>query len=101
MVIALAIPGTTLPKSGPWYDKIVHLVLFAVFIGVWAACRQRMWLGVIIAVLLAPLSELTQHHWIPNRDGSWDDTIADWLGIILALGIRSFIQRRQSRIATD
>jgi hypothetical protein len=88
--LAVAVQLATLyvpraPSEGGGYglDKVVHAVIFAAV--VWTGRRAGFslpWLVVIFG-LHGPVSEWVQSHFLPHRDGSVDDALADLVGVAI------------------
>jgi hypothetical protein len=79
-LIALYAPRTPSEGSGWGLDKIVHAGLFAVV--VWTGRRAGLppvWL-VLLCAVHGPVSELIQAHFLPRRDGTVGDAVADLTG---------------------
>ncbi len=73
----------TAPSEGgiDQLDKVVHATVFAAV--VWTGRRAGLppvWL-VLVCALHAPVSELAQAHFLPHRDGSVPDALADLVGV--------------------
>lgn len=82
---ALYAPSAGGPPLFSGFDKVVHVGLFAVpilIVGLRAGPYR--WAAAAMAVH-APLSELIQWRFIPNRSGDLADLLADWGGVLLAL----------------
>lgn len=111
----------SIAKSGGWFlaefsqleqwlggDKVLHILVsmlcsFSVLLLVWeelAASRYRFWLTVVYIALFLSLDEGLQL-LIPHRQFSWGDLSANWLGLLLAIGLwwlySTFLQRRLAR----
>ncbi len=70
------------PSNGSSWglDKIVHASLFAGV--VWTGRRAGLpafWL-VLVCAVHGPVSELVQSHFLPHRDGTIGDALADLTG---------------------
>jgi VanZ family protein len=81
----VALYAPTAPSEGGSHglDKVVHAGIFAAV--VWTARRAGLpaaWVVAICAVH-APLSEWVQGQFLPHRDGSVDDAIADLAGVVI------------------
>ena len=99
----LLTPGDTMPSDDglPWFlalpwiqawgDKLVHGFLFFVHTALLARSVRHGGLSsprgvtLVLAMLLAAGTELLQH-FVPGRQGTWGDLLADTLGIVAALG---------------
>lgn len=101
--ILLALPGSVLPQESsfsiPQFDKIIHISLFGGFVFLWGlylSCRpsmtSRKLLRLLFLIFILGCSygigmEYVQKYFIPNRDFSLGDIIADLIGAGLAYGI--------------
>jgi VanZ family protein len=73
-------------------DKIVHASLFAAV--VWTGRRAGLppvWL-ILVCAVHGPVSEVIQGHFLPHRDGTVGDALADLTGT--AIGALLPIRRR-------
>lgn len=102
-VVAMAVQVTLLylhvpTPSGvatiPHGDKIVHAAIFAApaLLGVLAGLRP--WLVGVVLAVHAPVSELVQHVFLPDRFGDPVDMLADWVGVGIGLGLGLWLGRR-------
>ena len=88
-LVAVYLPGT--PDGGlelPWLpgaDKIVHGLIFAIPVYLFARLSGRVGLVAGLFALHAVVSELVQWRFIPYRDGDPWDAVADLVGIGLAV----------------
>jgi len=96
-------PGSTLPEtrglfSIPYLDKIIHTIIFAIFVAVWcyyfskkSFSPQKLRVVFFYVFLFAAFNgisvEFIQKYYIPNRSFDEVDIIADLLGASLAYGI--------------
>jgi VanZ family protein len=90
-LLALYVPRAPSEGGGHGVDKLVHAAIFAAV--VWTGRRAGLpavWVVVICAVH-APVSEWVQSHFLPDRDGSATDAIADLVGV----GIGAFLPARR------
>ena len=90
IMVLTSIPGEKMPEIGLWnWDKLAHwavyfvlaFLLFRYLLLVRAFTIENAWkLGILIGVIYAGIDEL---HQIPirNRLGTWQDFVADSLGI--------------------
>lgn len=100
IIILLSIPGSDLPEetsflSIPYFDKWVHLGIFALFVVLWcwyvnarrpATRRTGSFICItIIAILLGYIMELVQKYFVPNRDYDLWDVVADAVGALAGL----------------
>lgn len=72
-------------KSGPSYDKVAHIILFA-FVSVntfFYFPKDRKQLLIILGIIatLPVLTEVIQH-FIPRRNFDWKDIVADYVGLL-------------------
>ena len=76
-------------------DKVVHVLLFLApaVAGLLAGVRPAYVVGLL--ALHAPVSELVQHHLLPNRSGDPWDAVADLSGVVL--GVTSVVVGRALR----
>jgi aminopeptidase YwaD len=91
--ILLIIPGDKLPETNflniKHFDKLIHLVLFAIleFLALFDLDRPRhllkpyLWLA-IFALLFAVFTEIMQFITHLGREGEWLDLIADFAGTL-------------------
>jgi VanZ family protein len=90
----IALYAPTAPSEGGIYelDKVVHATLFAAV--VWTGRRAGLppvWL-IVLCALHAPFSEWVQGTFLPHRDGSVTDAVADLVGV----GIGALVPIRRS-----
>ena len=88
------LPGSTLPK-GDWlskiyFDKWVHIGLFAILIFLWRSAFEWKIANYNITLLLLAFLyglavEIIQQQWIPNRSFDIYDILSDLTGSILGL----------------
>ena len=84
-VLYLHVPGPESAVAVPHADKLVHGAVFALpaalaVLGGWPLLPVALVLGAH-----APLSELVQHLWLPERAGDPWDVVADCAGVGLGL----------------
>jgi hypothetical protein len=88
-LVAVYLPGT--PDGGlelpglPGIDKLVHALIFAIPVYLFARLTRRVGLVAGLFALHAVVSELVQWRFIPYRDGDPWDATADLIGIGLAV----------------
>ena len=102
IIILLSIPGSMLPNeqgfSIPDFDKFVHIVLFGVLVFLWCfyfnskkyPLKKLMLLFFLTFLFSNALGigmEFVQKYWIPFRDYSEGDIIADMIGAGFSYGI--------------
>ena len=100
--VLLCLPGTTIPSGGffniPQLDKIVHVILFGTFTGLWCyyyylkgKSPGKLKIIFFIIYLLAAINgivlEFIQLDYIPNRSFDQVDIIADVIASSIAYGI--------------
>jgi VanZ family protein len=98
--ILLTIPGTKFPKddwlSKIWFDKWVHIGLFALLVYLWCwflfsnnQKTERLITGflfiAIAALAYGALMEFVQKYFVVNRSFDGGDIIADGIGCVLGL----------------
>jgi VanZ family protein len=91
-LLALYVPRAPSEGGGHGVDKLVHAAIFAAV--VWTGRRAGLpavWV-VLICAVHAPVSEWVQSHFLPHRDGSATDALADLVGV----GIGAFLPARRS-----
>ncbi|MEO5996927.1 MAG: VanZ family protein [Chitinophagaceae bacterium] len=101
--ILFCLPGSTIPDTGsmftiPNLDKIVHIIIFGTFVGLWcfyfskkSFTNQKLKLVFFYVFLIAAFNgiaiEFIQKYFIPNRSFDQGDIIADLLSAGIAYGI--------------
>jgi|OpeIllAssembly_1097287.scaffolds.fasta_scaffold179763_2 VanZ family protein len=79
----------------PW-DKLAHIVLFAVIAATIATAWPRLhWAGVLALGLLIGFADELHQVFLPERHPGWDDGLADLAG--LALGLLLIARHRRTR----
>ncbi len=91
MIAVSSTPGKKLPEVGLWnFDKFAHWVEYFIFsfllfrymhLGRNVSMAGTLKLGIIISIAYAGLDELHQMA-IPNRLCTWQDFVADTIGVI-------------------
>lgn len=102
ILILLMMPGNMLPDEShfkiPNFDKVVHISLFGGFVFLWClyintknfpqAKNLKIFFAVFaIGISLGISMEFVQKYFIPFRDFSLGDIIADIIGASIAYGI--------------
>jgi hypothetical protein len=79
-------------------DKFVHAGIFTVFTVLWLRTRldaKRMYLWVLLAgTALAAITEIVQNLPIINRDGEFEDFMADFAGLIFGFPLFHWIEQK-------
>ena len=91
--VLLTLPGSKFPKedwlSKIWFDKWVHIFLFAVLTWLWCMVVPRQLKNLILAGILCLaygiIMEFIQGYCIPNRSFDEGDIIADAVGCLIAV----------------
>lgn len=104
ILVAVSLPPGNIPRTGifsiPHFDKLVHLILFAIW-GWILFCGLRkqkpgsvlqqhpVLLALAAGLAYAILTELFQHFFLDGRQGSIFDVLADLFGTVFGvLGIQ-------------
>lgn len=94
MSILFFLPGSAFPSenwlSKIYFDKLVHVGLFAILIFLWRSAFDSQSPGyntilILSAILYGLTVEYIQRYFVPNRDFDLYDVIADTLGSIIGL----------------
>lgn len=95
MSYLLFTPGSSLPKTGisiPHFDKIVHATMFAILVFLFQLdsystpkAKLKVVLLIITVLLFGCLSEYIQFMYIPGRSGTYQDLVADVIGVAIGL----------------
>jgi VanZ family protein len=113
IAVLTLMPGNYIPKVLTFLDwlspdKIVHLILFGVYVYLlaegfvrhdrsWFISRYPVWSSLIIGIIFAFFTEVMQMFVIPGRYGSIYDMLADILGSILGITVWYIIQRNEKK----
>jgi VanZ family protein len=108
IMVLTSIPGEKMPEIGVWnWDKLAHgavylilaFLLFRYLILVRAFTIANAWkLGMVIGIIYAGIDELHQMP-IPNRLGTWQDFLADSLGVGIGLYIAvRYFRRKMNKV---
>ncbi|MUM16328.1 VanZ family protein [Mycobacterium sp. CBMA271] len=93
--LLLFTPGSAVPSGPPGADKVVHVLIFAML----AVSSRHARIGEkpTLAWVLAfgACSEVIQALWVPRRDGSVWDLLADAVGLLTGL----LLWRRVRRVS--
>lgn len=106
VLIAISLPGSHIPVSGllklPYFDKLVHLVLFLVLAVLLAYGfyrqethttfhRYHMWLTLFFGIIYGMLTELLQYWLISERHGTVGDFAANAVGTVFGVMLFSVL----------
>lgn len=92
----LVIPGDALPKTNlvsiPYFDKLVHVGLFAILCALWLKTRKNRSTAFYAIVVLVTIAygvamEFVQRDFVANRSFDVVDIIADSVGAMLGFGL--------------
>ena len=79
-------------------DKFVHAGIFAVFTVLWLRTRpagKSMYLWVLLAgTALAAITEIVQNLPIINREGEFQDALADFAGVLFGFPLFKWIEQK-------
>ncbi|MCF8277135.1 MAG: VanZ family protein [Flavobacteriales bacterium] len=89
----------------PWLalegmDKLIHVLLFAVEASLVALAlsnenaNRTVILALLWCSILGGSLELLQHYFVEGRSGDVFDLLADMIGSVLAIGIKSIFEKR-------
>ena len=105
--ILLIIPGKDFPEGPeiPFFDKIVHVFLFAVQVFLWCRyigysnVRRSLWIFLLIFLISCIYGigmEYVQKYWVANRGFETGDMIADIIGSLSGwLSYRFLFSKKQ------
>ena len=87
------------PKGAPSFtDKVLHALAWMVLAGLLAMGARRHRFGLLIAFTIAALYGVvdeTHQSYVPGRDSSWGDLVADAVGALLGVtAVRAYDRRR-------
>ena len=93
------LPGKELTEvEGP--DKLVHVLLFALFGILWMwDSRERRWTILVAGLAYAIALEIMQSIAVAGRSGSVSDFVSDAVGLILALVAMVALATWKARVA--
>ncbi|NOZ73908.1 MAG: VanZ family protein [FCB group bacterium] len=97
ILIGSSIPATSMPKLEVLtFDKVIHFSEYTVFGWLYLRFYQesrvsKKWKLLILVPILFPLLDETWQQFIPGRDSSIFDSIADWIGIAFGYGLGYFL----------
>jgi VanZ family protein len=96
MCILFFLPGSAFPTenwlSKIYFDKLVHIGLFAVLIFLWRSAfvwelRNYNLILLFSALLYGFAVEFIQRYFVPNRDFDMYDVLADTIGAMIGLTV--------------
>lgn len=91
--LLLFTPGGTVPSGPPGVDKVAHFLIFAMLATCSRFARIAELPTLAWVLTFAAASEVVQALWIPRRDGSVLDLLADMVGLLTALLLWRTIHR--------
>ena len=104
MCILFFLPGSAFPTenwlSKIYFDKLVHIGLFAVLIFLWRSSFDLEFrtyhLVLLFSALIYGLAvEFIQRYFVANRDFDLYDVVADMIGAVLGLAIWAWTYRKK------
>lgn len=96
-LLALYLPGSPEGPDLAGSDKLAHVALFAVPVWLLGRLTERIWLVAGGFTVHAVASEFVQWWFVPYREGSWGDLVADLAGIALAVALLLWRRNRIRR----
>ena len=105
LFVTSSIPGRALPSPGiPYLDKAVHAAAYLVLAWLLArALRARNGRALAVAALVAALygvSDEVHQRWTPGRDADVWDAVADAVGSVAGVWLRSRLGWRGQSVQT-
>lgn len=91
---ALYVPRVSTAGGLPGFDKVAHIVIFALVMLTAIMAHVNRWVVLIVLLINLVASELIQHLLLPARSGDIWDGVADAIGIALGWFIGGWIVRR-------
>ena len=110
ILILTGLPGSLFPRVKPvvGIDKVVHLLMYAVFafaclwgyrkqfVSNGSAYRKKaIILALVISIAYGGLTEIMQEYLVPKRTGDWLDFLADSIGTGIGVLIFYLFFRRK------
>jgi VanZ family protein len=92
----LVIPGDALPKTNlisiPYFDKLVHIGLFAILSALWLKSLKNRSITIDLIVVLGTIAygvamEFVQRDFVANRSFDVMDIMADSVGAVLGFAL--------------
>jgi VanZ family protein len=92
----LVIPGDALPKTNlisiPYFDKLVHIGLFAILSALWLKSLKNRSITIDLIVVLGTIAygvamEFVQRDFVANRSFDVMDIMADSVGAVLGFSL--------------
>jgi VanZ family protein len=102
ILLLCLMPKSNLPDDGwfnriPYFDKLVHAVLFAIFyLALRWASPNRWLMNLAVCVLYGGLVELLQEAMHNGRSAEWTDLLADGIGATFAALLAFTVRQRAS-----
>ena len=101
ITVLLVIPGSKFPKQNwldkIWFDKWVHIGIFAILVFLWCRAASRIkafYIIAITAIFYGIGMEFVQKHLVSNRGFEMLDIVADAVGCVSGL-LYSIMQYRK------
>lgn len=93
--LLLFTPGGTVPSGPPGADKVTHFLIFAMLAVSSRFARVGETATLAWVLPFAACSEVIQALWVPRRDGSVLDLLADALGLLMGLLLWRIVPSRR------
>ncbi|GAB2585929.1 VanZ family protein [Spirosoma areae] len=97
MLIGCLTPQDQLFIGQTWNDKVLHILIFMPFAGLWILAGFRPNSIVLISFAFGVFIELLQYLLPINRTADWKDVVADCIGTILGALLAWRVQRFVNR----
>jgi VanZ family protein len=107
MLVVSSVPGDSLPEVGLWqWDKLAHVVEFAVFACLLyrylrlrrAVGEDRVWLLCLTVGAAYGLFDELHQVLVPMRFCTWQDLVADFVGVGIGTGSMRWRMRKSKGI---
>jgi VanZ family protein len=100
IVVAFALMPWSIDMPSSGWDKADHVAAFAVlaFTGLWAwrdhpTVHRRVLVSLLALGVAIELAQIL----VPGRMADWRDVVADTAGVLIGLGVASWLSRRLDR----